>query len=237
MNRRSTHLLLAAAALAAPALLTACGGDSTPVATDDVTPAAAPARTVTVEDLLTDADTVYGDGADWFRRGAGEDEMAGDLPNPCLAQGLTGTGATGVVRGDYELRNTDDPSVEVVGDFLTQLVAQYDDAEAAEAAYQQVLDAVAACEDRPAAIEDYRSFEPRAVEVDGATASVVDAHYGPLPDAFEDGDAAYIMETGVLRSGDRITVLTSVVVGQDYNFLDGTPVENMLVPAGALLAD
>jgi hypothetical protein len=43
------------------------------------------------------------------------------------------------------------------------------------------------------------------------------------------------METGVVRKGDRVVVLTSVVVGQDYDFLDGTPVERMLPKAAARL--
>ncbi|NHA01670.1 hypothetical protein G5V59_23280 [Nocardioides sp. W3-2-3] len=44
------------------------------------------------------------------------------------------------------------------------------------------------------------------------------------------------METGLVRVGNRLAVLTSVIVGQDYNFLDedgGTPVNRMLPKAAA----
>ncbi|KRB78140.1 hypothetical protein ASE01_08275 [Nocardioides sp. Root190] len=237
MNRRTTQLLLAATAFAAPALLTACGSDAT---ADDRAANPGTTRTVDVADLLTDADTVYSDGADWFRLATGNESLDGngDLAHPCLAQGLSGLGATDVVRADFELRNSDAPDIEVKGDLFTQLIGQYDDEAAASAAYDQVLAALAKCEDRPGAITEYRSFEPRDVQGAGADAGdraqVVDAQYGPLPAALEDGDSAYIMETGVALVGDRVTVLTSVIVGQDYNFLEedgGTPVNQMLPKA------
>jgi hypothetical protein len=233
VNRRSTQLLLAATAFAAPALLSACGGDAT---ADDEATGPAATRTVDVADLMTDADTVYSDGADWFRLTTGDETLSGngDLAHPCLAKGLTGLGATDVVRADFELRNLDDPDIEVKGDLLTQLIAQYDDEAAAAAAYDDVLATLATCEERPEAITDYRSFEARDVVGAGDRAQVVDAHFGPLPSALEDGDSAYIMETGLALVGDRLTVITSVVVGQDYNFLEedgGTPVNQMLPKA------
>lgn len=239
MNRRSTQLLLAATVFAAPALLSACGGDATAdqSADDRGAGAGAPARTVSVEDLLTDADTVYSDGADWFRLGTGDETLSGngDLAHPCLAQGLSGTGASEVLRADFELRNTADPSVEVTGDRLTQLVGQYDDAAAARAAYEKVATTVAACEDRPAAITEFRSLDERDVAIDDATAQIVDALYGPVPKEVDPyGDSAHIMETGLAVSGDRLVVLTSVIIGQDYNFLEedgGTPVNQMLPTA------
>ncbi|GAA4811879.1 hypothetical protein ACFQ0K_04325 [Nocardioides caeni] len=235
MNRRSTPLFIAAMAFAAPALLTACSDDTTTVA-DETTPVSSTgspsSSTLTADVLLTDADTVYSDGADWFRLATGDEDLDGhgDLAHPCLAEGLNGTGASQVVRADFELRNTQEPDIEVQGDLLTELVGQYDDAAAAEAAYDAVVAAVTECAERPAAITDFRSFEPRAVDA-GTEALIVDAHFGPLPEALEDGDSAYIMETGVALDGDRVVVLTSVIVGQDYNFLDedgGTPVNQML---------
>lgn len=238
VNRRSTPLLITAAAFAAPFLLAACSDDATTVAdSTGTTPVASSpgASGLSADVLLTDADTVYSDGADWFRLATGDEDLDGngDLANPCLAAGLSGTGATDVVRADFELRNTQEPDVAVQGDLLTQLVGQYDDEAAAEAAYDSVVEALAGCTDRPAAITEFRSFEPRAVDA-GNEAQIVDAHFGPLPAALEDGDSAYIMETGVARSGDRVIVLTSVIVGQDYNFLDedgGTPVNQMLPAA------
>lgn len=235
MNRRSTPLLLAAAAFAASPLLAACSDDTTASA-DDSTPVgsggASTSTSLTVDALLTDADTVYSDGADWFRLATGDEGLDGngDLAHPCLATGLTGTGASTVIRADFELRNTQRPRLEVRGDQLTELVGQYADATAAAAAYDTVVAAVTDCGERPAAITDYRSFEPRTVTA-GTEAQIIDAHFGPLPADLEDGDSAYIMETGIALDGDRIVVLTSIIVGQDYNFLDedgGTPVNQML---------
>ena len=139
--------------------------------------------------------------------------------------------------GATAVRSQSVRAVEVVGDFLTQLVGDYADEAAATAAGEAIVTALAECSDRPAAITEYRVLDTREVAVPGATASVTDAHYGPVPIAVDPaGDAAYIMETGVLVRGDRVVVLTSVIVGQDYNFLDGTPVERMLPKAAARLA-
>ncbi|MBM7518999.1 hypothetical protein [Nocardioides nitrophenolicus] len=227
---------LPAIALLALASLSACG-DDTPVA-------AAPTPTgpagLTTGVLLTDDDTVYGDGADWFRLGTGEESLDGngDLAHPCLPDGLTGTGASSVVRADFELRNLDDPSAEVTGDLLVELVGEYADEATAEAARSQVGERLETCRDRPAAIRDYRALQTRAVAVPGAHAALTDSHFGPVPPEVDpSGDAAYLMETGVLRQGTRLVLLTSVVVGQDYDFVGGTPVERMLPSAARRLAE
>lgn len=236
-HRRHTQLLLAAAALAAPALLTACGTGSEGAATDPKPEQSTttPAPGLTTDTLLTDDDTVYSDGADWFRTSAFEGDGQ-DAFNPCAAESLEGTGATSVVRADFELRNSEDPSSEITGDFFVQVVGEYDDAAAAEKAWSTVNGWLEECTNRPDAVSEYRALQTRKVDVPGSDAVVTDSHYGPVPkDVDEFGDAAYIMETGVLRKGNRVTVLTSVIIGQDYNFPDGTPVEQMLVPAGERL--
>ncbi|NHA01671.1 hypothetical protein G5V59_23285 [Nocardioides sp. W3-2-3] len=51
--------------------------------------------------MLTDDDTVYSDGADWFRTSAADGDGQ-DVFNPCARESLKGTGATRVVRGDFE---------------------------------------------------------------------------------------------------------------------------------------
>ena len=95
------------------------------------------------------------------------------------------------------------------------------------------------CSALPEDLPDYRLLQTRKVAVEGADAVITDAHFGPVPqEADPTGEAAYIMETGVLRQGNRLVVLTSVIVGQDYNFLEedgGTPVNRMLPKAAALL--
>jgi hypothetical protein len=230
-----TIALLAVAALTT---LTGCR-DDIPVAADPAPTAAAPAA-LTDAALLIDDDTVYSDGADWFRTATGEEDLDGngDLAHPCVPDGLTGTGATSVVRADFELRNIDDPSVEVTSDLMVELVGEYADDAAAEAAWSSVNALLEECRDRPAAITDYRALQTRTIDVPGADAVITDSHFGPVPPEVDpSGDTAYIMETGVLRRGNRLVVLTSVVVGQDYDFVDGTPVERMLPSAARRLAE
>ncbi|GAA3545391.1 hypothetical protein [Nocardioides daeguensis] len=244
MHQRSTLPAIALLAVAALSALTGCS-DDTPVASDPgpATSPTAPATTpaaLTDAVLLTDDDTVYSDGADWFRLGTGDEDLDGngDLAHPCVPDGLTGTGATSVVRADFELRNTSDPSVEVTSDLMVELVAQYADEAAAEAAWSTVNGLLEECADRPEAITDYRALQTRKVDVPGADAVITDSHFGPVPREVDpNGDAAYIMETGVLRRGDRLVLLTSVVVGQDYDFVGGTPVERMLPKASRRLAN
>lgn len=241
MLERFTLPAIALVAVAALSALSGCGED-TPVAADPATsPATSPAAPagLTAAVLLTDDDTVYNDGADWFRTGTGDEDLDGngDLAHPCLPDGLTGTGATSVVRADFELRNTQDPSVEVTSDLMVELVGEYADEAAAEAAWSGVNGLLSECRDRPAAITEYRALQTRKVDVPGADAVITDTHFGPVPPEVDPtGDAAYIMETGVLRHGNRLVVLTSVIVGQDYDFVGGTPVERMLPRASRRLA-
>lgn len=238
MNRRTTQLLLAATALTASSLLAACGeGTSSAAATGADSPA--PGPTVSVDDLLTDDDTVYSDGADWFTTSTTKGDGRAVF-NTCAASGLADTGALAVQTREFELRNTIDTDIEVNGDRLTQVVAQYDDEAAATKAWSTVNGWLEECASRPDALTDYRALQTRKVDVgvDGADAVITDSHYGPLPADLADGEGAFIMETGVLRVGDRLTVITSVIVGQDYNFLEeegGTPVNQMLPRAAALL--
>ena len=243
MNRRSTQLLIAATALAAPALLSACGTETTDARLASGTPSSsAPAASsgVTAGDLLTDADTVYVPGAaDWFT----VETFAGDAEavfNPCAAGSLAETGATSVQGREFELRNLQKGAPEVHGDFLVQMVAEYDDEAAATKAWSTVNGWLEECEARPADLTEYRALQTRKVAVPGADAVITDSHYGPLPEELDDGHSTHIMETGVARVGNRLTVITSVVVAQDYNFLEedgGTPVEQMLPLAAERLQD
>lgn len=239
MSQRLTLPAIALVAVAALPALAACS-DDTPVAADPAptrTPSASPPG-LSEAVLLTDDDTVYSAGADWFRLATGDEDLDGngDLAHPCLPDGLTGTGATSVVRADFELRNTADPSIEVTSDLLVELVGEYADEAAAEAAWSSVNGVLGGCRERPAAVTDYRALQTRKVVVPGADAVVTDSHFGPVPPEVDpSGDTAYLMETGVLRRGNRLVLLTSVVVGQDYDFPDGTPVELMLPKAAGRL--
>ncbi len=240
------RLTLAVAAAAAATLLGACGTDpstdssaddgagATPTGTSSSTPAAG----LTVANLLTDDDTVYSDGADWFRTNAAEGDGQSAF-NPCAQESLQGTGATSVVRADFELRNSAAGAPDTAGDHLVQVVGEYDDEAAATKAWSTVNGWLEECSTLPDDLPDYRLLQTRKVAVEGTDAVITDSHFGPVPEeADPTGDAAYIMETGVLRQGNRLVVLTSVIVGQDYNFLDedgGTPVNRMLPKAAGRL--
>ena len=112
------RLTLAAAAVAAAALLGACGTDpSTDGSADDGagtsptgTTSATPGAGLTTAHLLTDDDTVYSDGADWFRTHAAEGDgqellAAADAENGLVAgeraadEGELGVGAL-LLQGD-----------------------------------------------------------------------------------------------------------------------------------------
>lgn len=240
------RLTLAAAAVAAAALLGACGTDpSTDGSADDGagtsptgTTSATPGAGLTTAHLLTDDDTVYSDGADWFRTHAAEGDGQ-DAFNPCAQESLQGTGAASVVRADFELRNSAGDAPDTAGDHLVEVVGEYDDEAAATKAWATVNGWLEECGTLPDDLSEYRALQTRKVAVDGADAVITDSHFGPVPkEADPTGDAAYIMETGVLRKGNRLVVLTSVIIGQDYNFLEedgGTPVNRMLPRAAARL--
>ncbi|MBM0124656.1 hypothetical protein [Pimelobacter simplex] len=238
IRRRRTALVaggaaLAVAAVAAPVLLvTGDGGPDRDLVTKD------PARSGPLgpHDLLTDDDTVYRDGADWFANATSESTDQ-DTFHMCARSSLSGLGATAAFHREFVMRNTADPTVPVLGDHFVEAVAQFPDAASAAAAYDTIAGWVQDCAEQLVATDtpDYEAFEPRPVDtgLDDSEAQVVDVHYGPVPkDIDESGDAAFIAETGLVRVGDRIAVLSSVVVGQDYNFTDGTPVERM-VPVAA----
>lgn len=234
IRRRRTTLVaggaaLAVAAVTAPILLLAGNDGPEP---DLVTKDPTRSGPLGQHDLLTDDDTVYSDGADWFATDTSEGDGQAAF-HPCARSSLTGLGATAVFQRDFEMRNTDDPTVEVTGDRLVEAVAQFPDAATAAAAYDTIADWVQDCTEKmaPTDTPDYEAFEPRPVAtgLDDSEAQVIDAHYGPVPEDIDPyGDAAFIAETGLVRVGDRIAVLDSAIVGQDYNFVDGTPVERML---------
>lgn len=234
------RIALAVTALATAGLLAGCGEDKAADAGNDPTtaPTSTPADApeLTTAAVLTDDDTVYSDGADWFRTGAADGDGQ-DVFNPCARESLKGTGATRVVRGDFELRSSAAQAPEVNGDFLVEVVGDYPDEAAATAAYDEVTGWLAHCSPRPEGMEEYRAQKAHPVTVEGATAQIVDSTYGPAPKEIDPtGDAAYIMETGLVRAGTRLAVLTSVIVGQDYDFAEedgGTPVTRLLPKAAA----
>ena len=222
--RRRRQALVAAGAAAAVAavavpVLALTGGP----AEDGIDPAGSP---VSEANLLSDDDTVYSEGADWVTT----DTYAGDGQsafNVCARSSVSDLGATSAVRRDYELRGTGGEPAP--GDVASGVVAEFASEAEAQAAYETIAGWVADCE-QPLPDSDRYDFggaDPVAVPVPGE-AQLLYSTYGPVAEEIDPyGDLSYIMETGLVRSGDRISVLTTTVVGQDYNFFV-TPVERML---------
>lgn len=210
--------------------LTACGSDEPGGATAQDSTSPGP-QALGTDVLLTDDETVYSEGADWFRTDAYEGDGQ-DVFNPCARSAIAGLGADSVVRSDMELRNTEQPDVEVGGDWATQVVGQFPDATSAQTAYDQISTWITNCAERSTKKIEYRTHKPIKVTIDGATSEVFMTQYGPVdPSVDPYGDSGYFMETGIAVTGGRLTVLTTAIIGQDYNFLDGTPVEQMMGPA------
>jgi len=231
IRRRRTALVAGGAAFAvavvtAPVLLLT-GHQDRDLTTKD--PHQAP---LSERDLLTDDDTVYNDGADWF---AVEPASGTAAFRFCERRDLTSFGASDTLWRDFELRNLDDPEVEVTGDGFRESAGQFPDVASARAAYDDVVAFVQDCAEGVAV---GGPFEPRTVDTGRADseAVVIDAHFGDVPaDIDPYGDSAYISEVGIVRVGDRLAVLDSAIVGQDYDFTDGTPVERMVPRAAELL--
>ncbi|XBB67726.1 hypothetical protein ABFU82_00005 [Nocardioides sp. WV_118_6] len=240
IRRRRTALVAGAAAFAVAAVtvpvlalsLDGSRGDDSRVANDR-------AKALSEADLLTDDDTVYSDGADWFTIDTfeGDGQEAFQL---CARSNLAGLGAGTILQRRYELRNLEDGAPSVSGDEFREVVAQFPSAAEADKALQTVASWITDCGKHAKAngTPEYRVLQttPVPTGLDDSEAQVIDAHYGPVPKEIDpSGDAAYIAETGLVRVGNRIAILDSRIVGQDYTFLDGTPVTRMIPRAAELL--
>ncbi|WP_141012620.1 hypothetical protein [Nocardioides sambongensis] len=231
---------LAVAVVAVPVL--ALTGDSdkkvAPADPTDPTP-------VTPADLLSDAETVYSDGADWFTTGT----YPGDGQSafiPCAQESMGALGATSIQQRDFELRPTDIRPGDVNTDpeptnQLHQAVAEFESPQQAAAAYTTIASWVSECRGQAPDTEDYRIFDPLEVDQPAeGEATILQANYGlgALPELDPYGDSAYITETGLAVSGTRLTVARVQIYGQDYNFLPaqgGTPMQRMLPVASELM--
>ncbi|GAA3667739.1 hypothetical protein GCM10022237_29510 [Nocardioides ginsengisoli] len=245
IRRRRTALVAGAAALAVAAItvpvLTLTHGSARSDRDDLITND--PTRALSQADLLTDGDTVYGQGNDWFATGTFEGDGQASF-QLCAEQSMTGLGATATFGRTFELRGTlpDAPAGPAAGSFLQETVAAFPSPAAARKAYNQVVAWVQNCGPRAKGqgYPDYRTFDPRSADpaVPDGEATIIESQYGPLPDNLADGISKFIGETGLVLVGDRLAVIDSVVVGSDYNFLPedgGTPVERMVPKAAARL--
>ncbi|TWH04879.1 hypothetical protein L615_000100000340 [Nocardioides sp. J9] len=249
IRRRRTALVAGGAALAAAAVsvpvFAVIGGDADRNGDHVAGDPDGGSSVISEANLLSDAETVYNDGADWFAT----DTFVGDGDDPfqmCARESLTDLGATAVVQRDFELRNAQleegETPPEVTGDRFREAIAQFPDVATASAAYDTIAEWIRDCTEAATAAGTPEYRYNQAYDADtglggDSEAVILDSQYGPVPDA--ELDEAYLAETGLVRVGDRIAVLDSRIVGQDYNFLPeegGTPVNQMIPPAASLLA-
>lgn len=245
IRRRRTALVAGASALAVAAvavpIFAVVGG--TPKADNDNI-AGDPPPAVTADDLLRDADTEYFPGETAAFRTV--DTYEGDEQatfHPCQQATLSSLGAASSLTRTYEYVVSPDAGevVDVPGDGLVETIAQFDDADAARAAYDRFAEWILDCEGQIPGAERVKVIpQARSVEIPtGGDAVIYDLNWGPVPvEADPFGDSAYINETGLVLQGDRIAVVAVTIVGQDYNFVEedgGTPVDRMIRTAAARL--
>lgn len=243
--RRRKHAVIAGAsaavvvAVAVPVVaFTLNGSDDEPPVTPrptvtDTNPV--PSAALSDENLLTDGQAIYPNGgSDWRVR----DTYPGDGQSafsPCAQQSMAGLGAEQVFKRDFDFVVL--PSEEIEPTLhLNEIIAEFPTAADAEAAAGSIRGWLRDC--LPPGAEEYGAgpFTTVPLPVDG-TAEVQLSTYGPVDESIDPfGDFAYFLETGVVVSGDRVAVLTQIVPGQDYNWPEGTPVEQMIPDAAQQLA-
>ena len=237
--RRTGKGLLATAAVASVLVLTACGDTSSSSeepeirdvgATDDP----APGRSLGEANLLTDKDAIYPNGgSDWRATNTypGDGQAAF---SPCAQGGLSGLGADSVLQRDFEfvVRDTGDVEPTLT---LNEIVGEFGRDADAEAAYGEIRAWLEDC--LPPEADEYDAGPFTSVPIaGGGRAEVQLSTYRPVPPELDPyGDEGWFLETGLVLSGDRVAVLTQLTHGQDYNWPDGTPVEQMLPAAAARL--
>ncbi len=243
--RRRKHALVAGVsaavvvAVAVPVVALTVGGsdgkaDFTPSPTiSDSVPV--PSTALSEQNLLTDEDAIYPNGgSDWRECGTFEGDGQAAF-SPCTQQSMDGLGADGVFQRDFEFVVTDTGDVEPTLT-LNEIIAEFpSDAEAASA-YAEIKGWLDDC--LPSGADTYNAGEFSAVPigVDGSAERQLST-YGPVDEELDPfGDEGWYLETGLVLTGDRIAVLTQLIHGQDYNWIDGTPVELMLPDAARTLA-
>lgn len=241
IRRRRRTLIAggAAAAVAAVAIPVAVGsGDGT----EKIDPAPRPDRTtvpLSTADLMRDTDTEYHPEAGW----ATTSTMPGDgqsVSNICQQEALAGLGATAVFQRDFHwidegLETFDGPAWRYAPqNTLNESIAEFATEDEARAAYDEYTEWLADCS--PPGSDTYDAGEPQDVDpgVEGEARTVLSI-YGPVPRSIDRfGEDAYILETGLVVTGDRIAVISQTIVGQNYN-ADPTPVTRMIPNAAERL--
>lgn len=241
---------LAVAAVVVPAALLVAGGTpdrldpapapttsipTSPAPTPSVSPTAPPTSgtagsvPVTVADLMTEDDTIYDPQLDedvvhWVQG----DTFSGDgqaVAHPCQRSSFDDLGADIVWQRDFVLAPD-----EVEG--LHQAIAQFGSAADAEAAFLAFTDWLADCSP-PDSTGYAAATELAPIPVPGQ-GTVTSSTYDLDVEAAGESYANQRVDTGLVVSGDRLTVLTHAAPTGDY-WPDGTPVAQMLPIAAEIL--
>ncbi|GAA4811872.1 hypothetical protein ACFQ0K_04320 [Nocardioides caeni] len=242
IRRRRNALVAGGAALAVAAVavpIFAIAGGSGTDDRDD-TNVADPPRSVALsaDDLLADGETAHNNWGDWQETETFEGDGQATTFS-CQQQALSGLGSTAEFNRFFGFA----PGGEIVDEpyppTLAQEVAEFPDAEAAQAAFATISGWLDDCASLGEATE-IRTLQSRPVDIVGGQGLIVDIHGNPAPVEVDPyGDSAYINETGVVLLDDRIAVLSLTQISQDYNFLEetgGTPMQRMLPLAAERLA-
>ena len=243
--RRRKHALVAGvsaavvAAVAVPVVALTVGGSDgkadfapSPTISDSVP---VPSTALSEQNLLTDEDAIYPNGgSDWRESGTFEGDGQAAF-SPCTQESMDGLGADGVFQRNFEFVSTDTGDVEPTLT-LNEIIAEFPSNAEAASAYAEIKGWLDDC--LPPEADTYNAGEFSAVPigVDGSAERQLST-YGPVDEELDPfGDEGWFLETGLVLTGDRIAVLTQLTHGQDYNWIDGTPVEQMLPDAARTLA-
>jgi len=237
--RRRKHAVIAGAsaaviaAVAVPVIALTVGGSDkagndftetpSPSVSDPV-----PSAALTAENLITseDAGPAYGGAGDWAvsssYRGDGQDVF-----HQCTPSALADFGAQPVFRRDFDL----DPARVPTG-WMTAIAGEFRDAASARAAYDDLSAALRDCDQSVTVPKNYAldREEDVPIGVDGEAHRILATYDFSGPDIH----AKAIMETGLVLSGDRIEIVTSVLGAQDYDF-ENPPMEAILPRAAERL--
>ena len=243
--RRRRHAAIAGASAAVVAAVavpvvafTVNGSDDRPDIAPSPTisdPVPMPSEALGEQNLLTSKDAIYPNGgADWREAETFEGDGQG-AASPCQQSSYAALGADSVFQRQFDFISTDTGDVEPSLNF-NEVVAEFPSGAGARSAYDQVRAWLRDCLPSPAEYYNAGKFSAVTIGVDGS-AELQLSTFGPVDEELDPfGDEAWYLETGLVLSGDRIAVLSQLTHTQDYNWLNGTPVEQMLPTAAERLA-
>lgn len=196
------------------------------------------AGALTTAMLLTNADTSYGAGRQWYRTIAERASTDGTV-HLCEDDDLSVLGATEALSARFQLR-TSPQGADLLGPDLHEFVIRFADAAAASAARERITAAVGSCSaaaEKNAGVANTRIRVDGTEQVPGGAGEVVATTRRPVDvDIDPSGTKSFLGETGLSVVGDTLVLIVSEVVGTDADYpptTGPTPVERMLPRAVA----